>query len=90
MQTTRTDFRIPNTTLMIGDHVRDELTGFAGILTTHQRHLTGCDTAWVTSKTEVHEGQSVARSFDIGRLTLVEANPLGLERTPKSEVPAAG
>lgn len=30
METARTDFRIPNSTLMIVDLVRDELTGFQG------------------------------------------------------------
>lgn len=90
MQTTRTDFRIPNSTLMIGDLCKDTLTGFVGVLTCHARHLTGCDTAWLTSRTEIHEGKAVERGFDVGRLELVEANPLGLERTPRVEVPAAG
>ncbi len=90
METTRTDFRIPNSALMIGDLCRDDLTGFEGVLTSHVRHLTGCDTCWLTSRTEQHEGQPVQRHFDIGRLTLVEANPLGLKRTPGADVPAAG
>lgn len=90
METTRTNFRIPNSTLMIGDLCRDEITGFVGILTTHCRHLTGCDTCWLTSRTETHEAKPVQLHFDIGSLTLVEANPLGLRRVPSDDVPAAG
>lgn len=90
MKTTRTDFRIPNSAIMIGDLCKDALTGFEGVLTCHIRHLTGCDTVWLTSRTEVSEGKAVERHFDIGRLVLVEANPLGLKRTPGVEVPAAG
>ncbi|MDF1606984.1 hypothetical protein PZ897_02210 [Hoeflea sp. YIM 152468] len=32
----------------LGDKVRDRITGFEGIATTHAAHLTGCDRFWVT------------------------------------------
>jgi hypothetical protein len=86
---TRTKLHIPGAAFRLGDLVKDELTGFEGIATTHQRHLTGCDGVWITSQTVVHEGKSVERCFDVLRVQLVESNPLKIEGFP-DDVPAAG
>ncbi len=34
----------------LGDLVCDRVTGFQGIVTTHAKHLTGCDRLWVEPK----------------------------------------
>lgn len=34
----------------LGDQVRDKITGFEGIVTTHAQHLTGCDRLWVSPR----------------------------------------
>lgn len=90
MQTTRTDFRIPNSTIMLGDVAKDEITGFQGIVTGHARYVTGCDQLCVQSGVGTDGKPGECQWFDIGRLALVQANPLGLQRTPTDEVPAAG
>lgn len=33
---------------VIGDKVRDRITGVVGIVTTHASHLTGCDRMWIS------------------------------------------
>ncbi len=86
---TRTKLHIPGSDIKIGDRVRDAISKFEGIVTTHSRHLTGCDTLWLTSETETHEGKSVQRCFDVMQLELVEENPLGVQGFPQ-DVPSAG
>lgn len=86
---TKTKLRIPGFDVSIGDLVEDELTGFRGILTTHIRHLTGCDTAWVLSDDNKWKKDDRERHYDLPRLTLIEKNPKGIIETP-TEVPPAG
>ena len=31
----------------LGDEVQHKITGFTGIVTTHAKHLSGCDRLWV-------------------------------------------
>lgn len=90
MQTTRTDFRIPNSTIMLGDVAKDAITGFQGIVTGHARYVTGCDQVCITAGVGTDGKPSECLWLDIGRVDLVQANPLGLQRTPAEEVPAAG
>ncbi|MEE9393730.1 MAG: hypothetical protein V3W41_14600 [Planctomycetota bacterium] len=85
---TRTKLHIPGSELQIGDLAKDEITGFEGIVTTHSRHLTGCDTIWLASQTEVHDGRSVDRCFDILRLELVQSNPMDVKGFPENVEPA--
>ncbi len=85
---TRTNLHIPGASVRIGDLVEDELTGFEGILTCHSRHLTGCDTAWVTSQTETHDGHAIERVFDIMRLVILKRNPLKIKGFPEDVEPA--
>ncbi len=85
---TRTKLHIPGSELQIGDLAKDSITGFEGIVTTHSRHLTGCDTLWLTSRTETHDGQGVARAFDILSLELVDSNPMDVKGFPENVEPA--
>ncbi len=34
----------------LGDEVRHKVTGFTGIVTTHAKHIAGCDRLWVEPK----------------------------------------
>lgn len=34
----------------LGDEVKHKITGFIGIVTTHAKHLSGCDRLWVEPK----------------------------------------
>ncbi len=69
----------------MGDLAREVVTGFKGIVTAHTRHLTGCDTVWLTSQTEVENGVAVERCFDVLRVECVETNPLDVTGFPDDE-----
>jgi hypothetical protein len=73
----------------MGDLAKDEVTGFEGLVTAHIRHLTGCDTVWLTSQTETHEGKAIERHFDVTQLKLMATNPLKIQGFPK-QVESAG
>jgi len=86
---TKTKLHIPGSPVNMGDLAKDEITGFEGLVTAHVRHLTGCDTIWLTSKTEEHEGRPVERVFDVLQVLQVESNPMGIKEFPE-QVEAAG
>lgn len=86
---TKTKLNIPGASFNIGDRAKCGITGFKGIVTGHSRHLTGCDTVWIKSETEIHEGRAVERGFDVLLVELVDSNPLGIVGMP-DEVPSAG
>lgn len=86
---TKTNLHIPGIDVKLGDLARDVITGFEGIATTHSRHLTGCDTVWLTGKPRGDEQNSPQRSIDVMALEIVESNPMGIQALPK-DVPAAG
>lgn len=64
----------------LGDHVKDIVTSFEGIIASRSDHITGCDTYVVLprnldSKGDVAEG----RWFDEGRLNLVKEKVVAVE-----------
>ena len=79
---------IPGTNVKLGDRARDPVTGFEGIVTTHNRHLTGCDTVWLTGKIG-EDGKGRERSVHVPVLELVKSNPLGATPLPRN-VEASG
>ncbi len=87
---TKTDLHIPGTKVRMGDLARNIVTGFEGIVTCHQRHLTGCDTVWLTGKAGSGEhGKAAESSCDVLAVELIEENPRNIQAMPK-DVPAAG
>ena len=88
---TRTKLHIPGVSFQLGSLVKDELTGFEGIVTHHVRHITGCDTVWIKSRTELNKDtqEPLERHFDVLRLALLEINPMGITGFPE-DVPPAG
>lgn len=63
----------------LGDHVRDRITGFEGIITGITRWLTGCDRAVVQSRI-LHEGRpQMSESFDVMQLELIERAVIKIE-----------
>ncbi len=87
---TKTDLHIPGTKVRMGDQARDTITGFEGLVTTHSRHITGCDTVWLTGLAkDGDKGTPTQSSCDVLALELVEENPRCIESMPK-DVPAAG
>jgi len=85
---TNINLSIPGTNVRLGDRAKDPVTGFVGIVTTHQRHLTGCDTVWLTGPVN-DKGEKTERCVDVLAVELVESNPLGATPMP-AEVPPAG
>lgn len=71
--------------MKLGDLAKDKLTGFEGVVTTVQRHLTGCNTMWLTSRTlTTPEGKAIERAFDVLRLELIESQVVSIPRLPES------
>lgn len=71
----------------LGDRVRDKVTGFKGIVTCYQKHITGCDSVWVLSETvTTQDGKPVERHLDVHRAELVQAGAVRIEQ----ENPSAG
>lgn len=57
----------------LGDRVRDRITGFEGIATTHASHLTGCDRFWLSPRVG-QDGKPIDGMWvDIDMLEIVEA-----------------
>lgn len=78
----------------LGDEVRHKVTGFLGIVTTHAKHLSGCDRLWVQPKVDASgkeiEGQwadidmvEIVRPDVIAPITYHRAAPGGVD-LPKS------
>lgn len=58
----------------LGDRVRDQITGFTGIVVAETKWLTGCARLSVQPET-LHEGKvREAETFDITRLIVMERN----------------
>ena len=85
---TKTKLHIPGSPVNMGDLAKDEVTGFKGLVTAHVRHLTGCDTVWLTSQTETKDGNAVEQCYDVLRLELLESNPMEIKGFPKQAEPA--
>lgn len=57
----------------MGDEVRDEVTGFGGVVTGYARYLTGCAQVLVQPKVKEGGDWQEGRWFDVDRLTLAKS-----------------
>lgn len=57
----------------LGDRVRDRVSGFTGIATSHARHLTGCDRLWVEPAVDSTGKRGEGMWLDIDMAQIVEA-----------------
>ncbi len=58
----------------LGDKVKHKITGFVGIVTTHAKHLSGCDRLWV-EPTVGEDGKTRDGQWaDIDMVEIVEAS----------------
>jgi hypothetical protein len=62
----------------LGDLVRDRVTHFEGIVTSHAQHLTGCDRLWVEPKVDAEGRIREGRWVDIDMLEIIQ--PTAIER----------
>jgi hypothetical protein len=60
----------------LGDLVRDKVTGFEGIVTSHAQHLTGCDRFWIEPRVDSEGKTREGRWTDIDLLEIVEPNKI--------------
>lgn len=72
----------------LGDKVRDKVTGFEGIVTTHAKHLTGCDRLWVEPTVGEDGKKRDGHWIDIDMIEIVE--PSVLERVIYSRAAPGG
>lgn len=67
----------------IGDEVRHKVTGFSGIITTHAKHLAGCDRFWIEPKVDSNGKAMDGQWADIDLIEIVRPNvidPIVYER----------
>lgn len=57
----------------IGDKVTHKVTGFTGIVTTHARHLSGCDRLWIEPQVDATGKPIEGQWADIDMIRIVEA-----------------
>ena len=86
---TNVNLSIPGTHVRLGDLGRDQVTGFAGIVTTYSRHLSGCDDVWLQGRVEGAEQKTRGQWCHVQRLELVEHDVVKGTPMP-ADVPAAG
>lgn len=58
----------------LGDRVTHKVTGFSGIVTSHARHLSGCDRLWIEPKVDANGKAVDGQWADIDMVVVVEAN----------------
>ena len=85
---TNINLSIPGTHVRLGDRAKDLVTGFEGIVTSHSRHLTGCDSVWLTAPMG-DDGKRREVFVHVMQLELVESNPLNATPLPR-DVPPSG
>ena len=73
----------------LGVKARDKVTGFVGIVTTHSRHLTGCDSYWLSAEYKDGQTETQQRCFDEIRLEVLDPRPVLVDprRLPGSPAP---
>jgi hypothetical protein len=71
--------------LEFGLKVRDQLTGFEGLVTGYAKYITGCDQFLVTPGVDEKGGMREGRWFDDQRLEVLEA-PAVVLKDPRAVV----
>lgn len=77
----------------LGDEVRHKITGFIGIVTSHSKHLSGCDRLWVEPRVgddgKARDGQwadidmlEIVRPSVIEAVVYTRAAPGGVDLPP--------
>ena len=57
----------------LGDHVKDPITGFEGPVTSTTKYLHGCERCCVTAHELDKDGKEITEHFDVAQLTVIEA-----------------
>jgi hypothetical protein len=68
----------------IGDEVKDQVTGFVGIITGMAHHITGCDTYVLTPNAQ-NNALGEPYSFDENRLTLIKEKKVEIKDSTKKK-----
>lgn len=58
----------------LGDEVRNKITGFTGIVTSHAKHLAGCDRLWVEPRVDANGKSMDGHWLDIDLAEIVRPN----------------
>lgn len=65
-------------TIELGDRVRDVVSGFEGIVTGYTTWLTGCDSVHVTGKHMEGRADAPTATFDVTRAEVLQAGEVKL------------
>lgn len=60
----------------LGDKVKHKVTGFTGIITSHSKHLAGCDRFWIEPSVDAAGKAMDGQWADIDLIEIIEANVL--------------
>ena len=60
----------------IGDKVKHKVTGFVGIVTTHAKHLSGCDRLWIEPPVDATGKPMDGHWADIDMVEIIEPNAI--------------
>jgi len=74
----------------LGIKVKDQITGFSGVVTGRAEHITGCNTYGVIPKVGKDGKIIEANWFDENRLEVIDKKILLLEKTSKKDKGACG
>ena len=83
---------IPGTTIRLGDLVRSTINGFEGIVVSHSRHITGCDTLGVEAECKTTDDGKTNVPFrwmDVMAVKVIKKNFVDAQPIAK-DIPAAG
>ena len=76
------NFNQKGTEMLLGQKVKDQVTGFEGIVTALAEHITGERRALVSAKAIKDGFMSASRWFDVRRLTVTSTSVLVLRTDP--------
>lgn len=75
---------------MLGEKVREQLTGFTGTATARCEHITGCVEVLVVANELGEDGKPIEAWFDESRLIVSEVIEQPEETKPEETKPAGG
>ena len=64
----------------LGDKVKCTVTGFIGTITTHAKHIAGCDRFWIEPQISVENKRMEGCWIDIDLIEIIEPNAISLVR----------
>ena len=88
MMRSNVNLSIPGTHARLGDLVKDAITGFTGVISSHTRHLTGCDRVTIDGQVQGEEQKFTTHYCDVLSVEVIEVNYVKATPLPVDVAPA--